>query len=519
MPLPTTDETWPPTHPAVQTAHADWDAWYSSDPDRLTERYENRGVRDLPENRPAQYRGGVWGRLARWFWGNPTAPGEKRDKLHVPLAGDIARTSSDLLFSEPPRITCSATVTQDRIEEMLAGGLHPTLLEGGEVCAALGGAGLRVVWDEEVSDRPWIDVVHADCTIPEFVFGRLRAVTFSRVLEQDGQTVWRHLERHERGEILHGLYQGTAGSLGRRMALADHPATAPIARRITSGDAVKTGAPDHLTAAYVPNVRPARAWRNIPAAAGLGQSDFQGIESLMDALDETYSSWMRDVQNGKGRIVVPNSMLESLGPGQGAAWNEERRIYSGLNMLPRPGDPDPLTVVQFEIRVEEHRQTARALIEQAVRQAGYAASSFGEQGEAGAAVTATEIRSRERRSMTTRARKALYWAPAVADVVEACLAVEAGPLFRRPVEVERPRVEFQDSISDPPQVLAETAELLARAEAASRQTRVRLVHPDWDEDQVAAEVARIEAEQSLADPTQTGADGPPPDGGEPGEEE
>ncbi|MGH3584836.1 MAG: hypothetical protein ACRDQ0_00795, partial [Pseudonocardia sp.] len=69
MPLPTTDETWPPTHPKVQHALADWDAWYSSDPDRLEDRYLNRGARELPENRPAQLRGGVWGRLARWFWG------------------------------------------------------------------------------------------------------------------------------------------------------------------------------------------------------------------------------------------------------------------------------------------------------------------------------------------------------------------------------------------------------------------------------------------------------------------
>ncbi len=525
MPLPDRDVAWPPTDPVVQTALADWDAWYSSDPDRLGDRYLNRGIRELPENRPSQYRGGIVGTLSRWFWGQPTEPGQKREKLHIPLAGDIARTSSALLFSEPPALIGDSDATKKRLEK-LQEQLHPTLLEGGEVCAALGGAYLRLVWDEEISDRPWLTAVPADQAVPDFAHGRLRAVTFWRVVEVDGHTVWRHLERHERGRILHGLYVGTPGMLGRRVPLQDHPATEGFVSYITSEDWIDTGAPKHLTASYAPNVRPARAWRNIPSAAYWGQSDFQGIEPLMDSLDETWSSWMRDIINGKGRIVVPNSMLDSLGPGQGAAWNEDRRIYTGLNMLQRPGDPNPLEVVQFAIRVKEHFDTCRALVTEAARQAGYSASTFGEHGDGGQAVTATEIKARERRSLITRARKALYWKPAIADALAAQLAVEAGPLFGvAGLDAEPPQVEFQDSISEGLGELATTADLLSRAEAASRETLVRLVNPGKDDTWVKAEVARImdESGRNVADPTETGAEGEgvlhaglPGDGGGPG---
>ncbi len=517
MPLPTADTPWPPTDPTVQVALADWDAWFSADPDRLEQRYENRGYRQ-PVDRPSQYRGGVVGKVARWFWGNPTSPGEKRTKLHVPLAGDIARTSSELLFSEPPKLVTDHTGTQTRLEELMDTGLQPTLLEAGEVCAALGGAYLRVVWDEEVADRPWIDTVAADRAIPEFRYGRLVAVMFWTVVEmENSRRVLRHLERHERGVIYHGLYEGSLTALGRPVPLTEYPTTAPLAGQVDAEGGITTGAPANLTAAYVPNVRPARAWRHIPSAAYWGQSDFQGIEGLMDALDETYSSWMRDVQNGKGRIVVPQSMLESLGPGQGAAWDEDRRVYSGLNMLQRPGDANPLDVVQFAIRVQEHRDTCRELVEQAVRQAGYSASTFGETG-AGAAVTATEIRARERRSMSTRARKALYWGPALADITAALLAVEAGDRFRVPgLDLTPPRVEFQDSISEGLGELANTANLLNQAEAASRETLVRIVHPDWDDNQVMAEVDQIMSEtgRATADPTLTGAEGGPPNAGFP----
>ncbi|MFJ9645004.1 phage portal protein [Streptomyces sp. NPDC101206] len=514
MPLPTTDTPWPPTDPRVQSDLADWDAWYSADPDRLEARYTGR--RDLATNtRPSQYASGVRGKLARWFWGTPTPANEQREKLHVPLAGDIARTSATLLFSEPPNLISSHTGTQDRLNS-LQDQLHTTLLEGGELASGLGGAYLRVVWDGAVSDRPWADVVAADRAVPEFRYGRLAAVTFWTVLpdptEPDGRRVYRHLERHERGRIYHGLYEGSAGTLGAPRPLQDHPVTEPLAAEVDAEGGLDTGAPDHLTASYAPNVRPARAWRHIPSAAGWGQSDYQGIEGILDHLDKTYSSWMGDVDNGKGRIIVPASMLESQGPGQGATWNPDQRVYTPLNMLQRPGDPSPLTVVQFAIRVAEHRDTCHELIEQAVRQAGYSAATFGENGE-GSAITATEIRARQRRSMSTRARKSLYWGPAIASIAAALLAVEQGPRFGvSGLDLaEPPRVEFQDSVSEGPAELATTAELLRRAEAASTDTLVRMQHPDWDDAQVQAEVDLIlgESGRATADPFATGAEGVP----------
>jgi hypothetical protein len=501
MPLPEHDETWPPTPPEVQCSLADWSAWYSADPDRLQDRYMGR-VSGEPRERPSQHRGGVVGRLARWWWGQPTPEGEKRTKLHIPLAGDIARTSADLLFSEPPALTADSVATQDRLAEMIEDGLHATLIEGAEVGAALGGTYLRLVWDREVADRPWLDVVHADAAAPEFRYGRLVAGTFWRIVTQDGRTWIRHLERHEPGAILHGLYQGSPGQLGKRIPLDADPST----RGLPANGVVPTGT-KLLTAGYVPNVRPARAWRHCPGASGLGQSDYQGIEGILDALDETYSSWMRDLRNGRGRIILAESMLQSNGPGQGATFDEDRNAYVGLNMLPRAGDASPITAVQFDIRVQQHRDTCRELMEQAVRQAGYAAGTFGLSDD-GTAVTATEIRARNARSMTTRGRKVLPWNPELRRLLRAQLEVEVALFGARDLDPEGLRVEFQDSIQEDPKTLAETAELLLRAEAASVETRVRLVHPDWDPGQVGAEVALIQGESgsAVADPTLVGAD-------------
>lgn len=507
MPLPS-GGTWPPRNLQPIYQHYDvLDAWYQGDSDRLAALYgDSRGTSTIPANHPWQYRGGVLGVLGRMFWGVPTPQGEKRTKLHVPVASDICTMSSDLLFSEPPSITCENAQTQERIDDMLPQ-LQATLLEGAEVGAALGGYYLRAVWDQEIAETPWLGAVFADAAVPEWRWGRLFAVTFWRVLELDDSTCLWHLERHEPGLILNGLYQGGPGSLGKQLPLTSHAETKSMKPSIVTGL-------DRCTAVYVPNMRPQRQWRNFPAGAPLGRSDFDGpVMGLMDSLDETWTSWMRDIRIGKGRVHVPASYLQSQGRGQGAFWDPDREIYEALNVL-GGDDTMQLTATQFAIRVVEHRDTAAELLAAILRATGYSAQSFGLSGEV--AITATEVAAKERRSLITKGRKGLYTVPPLADGIEMLLQLEAS-LFGSGVTPERPDINLADSVSPDMMQLAQTVELMRRAEAASDETLVRLLHPDWDEDQVQAEVDAIA--DARPDPlADLGAFGQPPAPGEEGEE-
>ncbi|MGW7198466.1 phage portal protein [Streptomyces chryseus] len=505
MPLPSKGAAWPPIAPEVRCSLEDWSAWYSANPNKIADRYYWRSTRvgqyGQPANRPSQFRGGLVGGIARMFWGEPTPLGEKRAKLHVPLAGDIARTSADLLYSEPPTLKADNTDTQERLEEMLKRGLKRTLLASGELAAALGGVYLRICWDDEISDRPWITAVHADAAAPEFRGEVLRAVTFWTVLAVDGAKIVRHLERHEPGAILHGVYEGSEDNLGTPIDLGAFPETKGLApaRDLRIGK--------RLAVVYIPNTVTARDWRDVPGTAGLGQSDFQGSETFLDALDETYTSWMRDVRLGKSRILVPDGYLRNNGPGQGMSW-DDREVFAGMNIPPTQGQD--ITLNQFAIRYEEHRATAEELIGKIIRNAGYNGGTFGDD-SAGPAVTATEIKAKQARSLSTRARKAELAAVGIADITETVLILEASGLFPgiTAVEVERPDVRFQDSVQDDIKTLAETAELLRRAEAASTEILVALTNPGMDEDDQKAEVARIKSEsgRDVSDPTMTGSEG------------
>lgn len=497
MPLPEGGNTaWPPRQLDPVFARIDsWDAWYTGDPDHLADIYGNTYAhgydstsRNRLTNHPSQYRGGVVGRIARWFWGTPIPLGEQRAKLHIPLASDIAAKSSKLLFSEPPTFKASTTATQDRLDKLLGHSFRATLLESGEVCAGLGGVYLRALWDSDISDKPWMHATHADSAVPEWKGGKLRACSFWRVLEDDNNRVIRHLERHEPGAILHGLYEGTPDTLGRKIALTDHEATIEYADQLDDGDYIETKIKD-LTVRYVPNMRPNRLWRRIPAACELGRADIAGAEPMLDGLDEVWTSWMRDIRLAKGRIVVPDAYLQNNGPGMGASFDAEREVYSALNMLPQPGSQTPITVAQFDIRVEEHKNTAHELTAAILRDCGYSLQSFGLTGDV--AVTATEVTARERDSFLTRGHKTLYWSPALTEMGSVLLQLDNAH-FGGTSDVEEPEIEWPDGVAEDPEKVARTVQLFDAANAVSTRTKVEMIHPDWPKDRIDKEVEAIE---------------------------
>lgn len=488
MPLPT-GGVWPPAPMApIFEDYRVLDSWYQGNPDRLATLYSEQKA-GQPKTRPSQYRGGIVGRLSRWFWGQPTPEGEQRAKIHVPIASDIATMSADLLLSEAPTVKAKTPEQQTALDAQLPA-LHATLLEGAEIGAALGGYYLRSVWDTQLAPGPWIDAVAADSAVPEFRWGRLYAVTFWRTVEETPTgKQYVHLERHEPGAILNGLYLGNPGQLGERLPLTEHPET----KRLQ--DEVATGITDRPTAVYVPNMRPNRDWRAHPVGRDLGRADFAGpVLGFMDAADETWTSWMRDLRLGKARLIVPNDYLRSNGPGLGASFDPDRELYEGLEV---PGEADrmEITAQQFAIRVADHRDTFAEQLAVILRACGYSGQSFGLGGDV--AMTATEVAAKERRSLTTQGRKGLYSKPEIADMIWINARL-ARNVFKSPVPADPVEVTLADSIAPDMQALATTADLMHRAEAASTETLVRHLHPDWGEPQITAEVARIREESGGA---------------------
>lgn len=495
MSLPLGGAWPPPPHEVALAQQAVWSAWLVGDPEQLSSVYggtSNATARDFFSRE-----GGVLPAVARFFWGRPSATGNRKARLHVPIAADIATVSADLLFSESPQFVVEAgnEAAQKRVDLLNQGTFHAQLLEAAELTSALGGGWLRLVWDKERADHVMVDTVSADNGIGEWWMGRLQAVTFfTEFTDADKSTVLRHLERHEPGAIFHGLYRGTRDTLGTPVPLADHPSTAPLAELVDEEGAIPTGVTT-LTAAYVANMRPQRRWRRIEPLAEVGRSDYDGAEPMMDALDECYTSWMRDLRLAKARLIVPEYMLTNLGKGQGMAWDEDREIFTQLNMAPADERADQITPQQFAIRVEEHQRTASQLVGDILRAAGYSRGSLGDATEAGAQMTATEVVARERESARTRDKKTRYWSQALDSLLTTWLALDA-TIYNTGASGQVATV-WPDASQPDAESLARTVEIISRAEAASTEVKVRMLHPDWDDAQIMAEVTAIKAEGGM----------------------
>ncbi|MXM68290.1 phage portal protein [Streptomyces sp. HUCO-GS316] len=487
MALPDQGAAWPPPAwaPYYAAMRVD-DAWYSGDRKRLGRAYAHHG-------RPSERRS-LWGR--RSF----EHRADRRDnRLHVPLAGDIASTSADLLFADMPTITVEDKATQERLDQLLdEGRAQQTLLGAAEQAAALSGVFLRVTWDRDLAPRPLLTVMQPDGAVPEYRFNMLRAVSFWRELDGSTEsTVWRHFERHESGRIVHALYMGTRDNVGRRVPLSEHPDTAELVDSLDAdGDSIATGIRE-LTATYVPNMLPNRLHRASP----IGRSDYAApIYDLFDALDETWTSWLRDIRLARARLIVPDGYLRNEGAGRGASFDDDREVWHSLRMPPNEGAG--ITLNQFDIRVEEHARTAESTMRQAAQAAGYSPRSFGLDGE-GQPVTATEVDSRDARSMVTRRKKAGYWRHGIADMCHVMLQLDAA-LFGSKVPPARPRVEFGDGVAESAEQTATTLDLLNRAGAVSTATKVKILNPRWDDTAVQTEVAAILAETGAAAPDPVG---------------
>ena len=528
MPLPVSDPNaqWPPQNLQDIFAYMrQWSAWYANDVAKLQAAYgggvaaDNTGffASDTGGFKPT-----IGQRFQRWFVGQRSVGTNRNTKLPVPVAGMICQAIGDLLYADPPTFTVvidtdddndldeapntpASNTTQERLNELADAGLYSTLAQATELAAALSGSFLRVAWDKSVvSDRPFIDVVDADQAIPEFRWGRLVGVTFWQVVAKDGQTVWRHLERHEldlngNGIILHGLYEGTDDKLGARVSLLSRPETAGLD---ALSDGSVPGSVNSLTPGlcveYLPNQGPNRLWRDHLVGRYMGRSSLDGVEHLMDQLAETLSDWMRARRAAKARVWFDKSLLGNPGPGNGGVADLDQEVYVQTDDSvkgPNVKMGDKVEVVQPAFDPAGYAATATALLEQILQLTGFALQTFGmdKSSTKSADTTATEVESRERRTFLTRGRLIRTQTPHLSRVIQKLLAVDKA-IFNTPNVAAPILVEFPDGVQESMLKLAQTVNTLFLAESASLDERLRILHPEWNDDMWNLEASKIRDE-------------------------
>lgn len=425
--------------------------------------------------------------------------------VHVPISSDIASTSANLLFSQEPTYVIAEngeempeSHQQKRLEKMLMfNDVGSKLTEAAETCAALGDIYMKLRWNTSVP-YPIIDIAQPDFSWPEYILGELRCVHFFTELSVDYEhdKYIRVYECYTKGKITMELYSGNHDMLGTKME--DN-------LLIELGYAPEIKAPiDDLLAIHIPNVRPNRRFRS----AMHGRSDLDGLRDLCDSLDEAFSSWMRDVRLAKAKLIVPaeylrkknNQFIDTMDSGIAASgifeFDADVETYVAMDINP---DTAGIGIFpsQFNIRAAEHLSTCHELIINILQTAGYSPQSFGLNTE-GSAPSGSALNIRERKSAVTKNKKLKYWQSTLEHILTAMVRIDS---VLHPNEGSKGddtvSVTFADSMGADGATIASTMQMLSNAMAVSLQTKVRTIHPDWSEKQVAEEVDLIKEENAL----------------------
>ena len=485
MPFPKEGTSWPPDdyRPWYGKIN-EWATWYSGDPQRLLDFYSSQVF--FPNNE--------WGR----FWARISAE-DRANIVHLPAAGDIAATSANLLFSEMPMLNYNEESAGGRRISVFVkeNGLLSVFLEAAEVCAAMSGVYLKLDIEPDLVKIPIINIVTPLQAIPYFWRGRLWEVLFFRtVKETDSGAIWRlfELRKRENGQLVidYKLYKGTDDRVGREVPMDSLDETVnlnlePVAYNI-----------DGLGCVYVPNMRPNRLMPGSPQ----GINDYSGVITLMDSLDFAWTSWMRDIEMGMSQILVDEDLIEQPSGGiitqdtvaSAARFNKFQRAFIKLNMSPwRMGGENvkPIEPVQFSIRVDEHLKTCESLFFQIVSLCGYSPQTFGMVEYSRQTDSGVALRIRERKSMLTREKKSRYWQAALWDLFWQMQQLDIAAGLSSSYQLEEVDVELQDSVINDEREQSETLRNLDQAKAISTYQKVKMLHPDWGDEDIETEVKRI----------------------------
>lgn len=518
---------WPPAPYDIAIKDMEtWKAWYAGNTDELTRIYAHQGHTKiiLPNGAHGKTTGETY------FWGRPNPQARKR--RHLPVPADISRASADLLFANPPYVRLGEndqpakpdkdpttgneipldTDTQNRNQQRKKLGARlatifdpadfPALLnEAAQWASVLGGTYLTAWWDRELRSHVVPTHVTADRAIPTFRFGILSSVTFWNELQPDPTnttyttSTLRHLEHHTPGKITHELWAGTSNTLGEQIPLDHHPDTAWVLQEDETG-IIETGL-KRLDVVYIPNKKPNKAWIGINQLAPLGCSDYDGIESEFDAIDENASGLIRDVRDGASKIFVDEMLLRDDGIGKGATFDQDQGAY--VKLAPGMGSAKdgsrPIESVQLSIRWQEYSQVQAEILTTILQNVGISAQNFND-GRLSTQVTATEVNANSATSENTRKAKINFWRKGITEFVEMCMELDSVQFNTGLNLTDRPNVRFPAQATQSDSEKATTIRTKKEGGFLSTETAVRQDHPDWTDDEVMAELDRI-AEDKL----------------------
>jgi hypothetical protein len=381
----------------------------------------------------------------------------------------MGRLSSALLFSEQMDITHEGS--QDRLDEIRdLVDFDSFFLESGEYAAVEGVVGIRVVFDEDVSDLPLLSFVHGDQVLWNVRLGRYvlgGAVVTDRVVgEGPGKPVFRLVEEHGKGYVQRSLYKGTGTRLGETVPLETLDEFADLEEFEETGLDVST------------LVR----WDNVPGS----RSDLFACMGLLERIDEGESLFLDKARKSVPFVFGDRSLADENGVVQrtGMIMTGNSRLASEMGEEGK----GRIEVVQPGLQADDHQKWSYHLLDLAVTTSGYSLATWGRDASGGQADSGKALKLRQTRTLLTRAGKDRMARGAIKMACGIAVTLSEGA---REVKPFLPDIKLGDGMPADPIETAQELQMLRAAGLLSDHEGLSRLNPDWDEERIELEIQRI----------------------------
>ncbi|MCK4258761.1 MAG: phage portal protein [Halanaerobiales bacterium] len=135
------------------------------------------------------------------------------------------------------------------------------------------------------------------------------------------------------------------------------------------------------------------------------KSDYQGIISEFDALDETWSQLMDEIRTGRAESYVPTSLM------QNKVFDKFRKHYTEVGTDNTEGVENKITHNQPNIRTEQYTKAIMAILNNILASAGLSPITMGISDGVGANSSDDALEKRETASIRTRSQMITSWQP------------------------------------------------------------------------------------------------------------
>jgi hypothetical protein len=412
--------------------------------------------------------------------------------LTLPLPRLIARAKANLLYGHQPEVTAESDADQANLDRIVEeNGLGRELRRAASIASSEGEVWGKVTIAPDVLDCPIIEFVSRGRVIPRFVGRFAVGATFvSEYREgETGDRVYRQLETHTAGQVETRLFLGTSSRLGDQVGLDARSETAALAMTDGRTSVVQTGIPYPLCV-FIPNALDADPCR--------GVTDYLGVVLSFLALNEDATIGQANARLvGRKRLFVEGKYLDAAG-----RLPADNDVFRSDNVISEGGkDGGPINVAQYTFESAALVEWMNFLVDLTMIMAGVAPQSVGRDVQGGGAHSGTALRLKMSHSLMEAAGTGELFDDGVRRLLRMAQLLDARWFLRRYATPDTlPAVERGDGL--PVDVVEDSQVITALrgAEAMSRETAIGVAHPEWSDDQVQAELDRIDSEVAAAAP-------------------